>query len=247
MFLRKTRTSKSSLSRLMLIWILLVRKNQRSSANQRRRRRKKQPSHSTLQRLCLHHQLCCQMLLLKLSLRWLMRLLMLCLSLLHELSIKRCLPFAFSFLFCLALLLILLIAVMVSMAGLALILVKIRCLLAVQIWILSCLMLLHATPQLMLVIPQTCAAYLRLCKPNFSDLLAAQLLIAKSQPSGTFKYEFDYKPISADGYIVAVSVMDGFYRESKREHGRGGAAAEEDVVRKYTRPKIGASPELLVL
>ncbi|QHA24676.1 nonstructural protein NS7 [Miniopterus pusillus bat coronavirus HKU8-related] len=97
------------------------------------------------------------------------------------------------------------------------------------------------------VIPQTCAAYLRLCKPNFSDLLAAQLLIAKSQPSGTFKYEFDYKPISADGYIVAVSVMDGFYRESKREHGRGGAAAEEDVVRKYTRPKIGAQPELLVL
>nr|WCC63768.1 ORF7 protein [Bat Coronavirus MsYN20] len=88
MFLRTIRTSLSSSSRLMLIWTLLVRTNQRSSANLRKRRRKKLLLNSTQQHLCLHHLLCCQTLLLRLSLRWLMRLLMLCLSLLHELSTK---------------------------------------------------------------------------------------------------------------------------------------------------------------
>nr|WCC63206.1 ORF7 protein [Bat Coronavirus MpGD16] len=98
MFLRKTRTSKSSLNRLMLIWTLLVRTNQRSSANLRKRRRKTLLLNSTLQHLCLHHLLCCLILLLKLSLRWLMRLLMLCLSLLHELSTKTCLFCCLAFL-----------------------------------------------------------------------------------------------------------------------------------------------------
>nr|WCC62128.1 ORF7 protein [Bat Coronavirus MsGD16] len=88
MFLRKTRTSKSSSNRLMLIWTLLVRTNQRSSANLRKRGRKTPLLNSILQHLCSHHLLCCQMLLLKLSLRWLTRLLMLNLSLLHELSTK---------------------------------------------------------------------------------------------------------------------------------------------------------------
>nr|WCC63270.1 ORF7 protein [Bat Coronavirus MsYN20] len=88
MFLRTIRTSLSSSSRLMLIWTLLVRTNQRSSANLRKRRRKTLLLNSTQQHLCSHHLLCCQMLLLKLSLRWLTRLLMLNLSLLHELSTK---------------------------------------------------------------------------------------------------------------------------------------------------------------
>nr|WCC63254.1 ORF7 protein [Bat Coronavirus MsGD16] len=86
MFLRITKTSMSSFHRLMLIWILLVRTNQRSSVNLRKRRRKRPLRNSILQHLCSHHLLCCQMLLLKLSLRWLTRLLMLNLSLLHELS-----------------------------------------------------------------------------------------------------------------------------------------------------------------
>nr|WCC62064.1 ORF7 protein [Bat Coronavirus MpGD16] len=89
MFLRKTRTSKSSLIRLMLIWILLVRKNQKSSVNPRKRRRKKHLLNSILQHLCLHHQLCCQMLLPMLSLTWWMRLLMPIMSLLHELSTNK--------------------------------------------------------------------------------------------------------------------------------------------------------------
>ncbi|AIA62217.1 hypothetical protein ORF7a [BtMf-AlphaCoV/GD2012] len=55
MFLRKTRTSKSSSNRLMLIWTLLVRTNQRSSANLRKRGRKTPLLNSILQHLCSHH------------------------------------------------------------------------------------------------------------------------------------------------------------------------------------------------
>ncbi|ACA52176.1 hypothetical protein BatCoVHKU8_gp7 [Miniopterus bat coronavirus HKU8] len=223
MFLRKTRTSKSSLIRLMLIWILLVRKNQKSSVNPRKRRRKKHLLNSTLQHLCLHHQLCCQMLLPMLSLTWWMRLLMPIMSLLHELSTNK--------MFVLALFAVLAIVNSAPIVNHKVLnpydtphsgfrgsceQLALTCRLNVQPDAFHA----AATTGSPVQIPRACVSFRTVCsawpKYDFGYLMSPDVYVVTTTPDGRYKYELNSLAFTPEGAQLFYTLVDGYAHERRK-------------------------------
>nr|WCC63239.1 ORF7 protein [Bat Coronavirus MsGD16] len=223
MFLRTIRTSLSFSNKLMLIWILLVRTNQRSSANLRKRRRKKPLLNSTLQHLCSHPLLCCQMLFLRLSLRWLMRLLMLCLSLLHELSTNEML----------ALLLCIISVLTVNSAPISHKVLNpydssvsgfrgsceqlaLTCRLNVNPYAFHA----AATTGSPVPIPRACVSFRTVCsawpKYDFGYLMSPDVYVVTTTPDGKYKYELNSLAFTPEGARLFYTLVDGYAHERRK-------------------------------